>query len=171
MKNKILQRGFTLIEIIVSVGLFTIVMTLASGAYLLMIGINRQAQAVATGINNLSFALETMTYNIRTGNNYTCASSPCSTFSFHNSYGQPVSYSLSGTSIHETRAGTESALIDPSVAISSLAFYTSGALTVQDNDYQQARVTIIISGTVSSGHGESAPFTIETGATMRGSDL
>ena len=53
-------------------GLFSLVMLLASGAYLVMIGISRQTQSVATGINNLSFALEAMTRTIRTGTNYSC---------------------------------------------------------------------------------------------------
>ncbi|MEK7114077.1 MAG: hypothetical protein AAB850_00815, partial [Patescibacteria group bacterium] len=62
-----------------------------------------------------------------------------------------------------------SVLTDPSVAVSSLMFYAFG--TGKPPDYQQSRVTIIVSGTVSSGPGKTQPFTVETGATMRGSDL
>ena len=65
-----LVSGYTLVELIVAVGLFALVMLLAAGAYLMMIGVNRQAQGIATGIDNLSFALETMTRSIRTGTNY-----------------------------------------------------------------------------------------------------
>ena len=54
-------RGYTLIELMVAVGLFAIVMMLASGAYLVMIGVSRQTQGIATGVDNLAFALETMT--------------------------------------------------------------------------------------------------------------
>ncbi|MFA6969108.1 MAG: prepilin-type N-terminal cleavage/methylation domain-containing protein, partial [Candidatus Paceibacterota bacterium] len=91
------SRGYTLIELIIAVGLFALVMLLASGAYIMMIGLSRQAQGIATGINNLSFALETMTRDIRTGTNYNCGglgdcSSGASVFSFKNESGVTVSY-------------------------------------------------------------------------------
>lgn len=179
MKNKTLPSGFTLIEIIVAVGLFTVVMTLASGAYLVIINANRQAQSVATGINNLSFALETMTRNIRTGTNYGCpiSGSDCpnggNSFQFTNSDGVLVTYSRSATfAIQETKAAAVRALTDPSVNISSLWFYVAGTATRASGDYRQPRVTIVVSGTVSSGSGRPPEsFTIQTGATMRGSDI
>lgn len=170
-------RGFSLVEIIVAVGLFTVIMALASGAYLLMISVNRQTQALAIGINNLSFALETMTYNIRTGSNYNCAGSgDCSggtSFSFTNAYTVSVEYSLSGEgTIQETKNGTTvNDLTDSSVNVTSLKFYTTGTQNARQGDYTQARVTIIVSGTVSSGPGKTESFTVQSGATMRGSDL
>ncbi len=165
------RRGYTLIELIIAVGLFALIMLLASGAYLLMIGLNRQAQATATGINNLSFALEAMTRDIRTGTGYDCggqSSCQVSSFSFNNESGTAVRYDLSGAALRKTIAAAPSFLTDPSVTISSLTFYVNGA-TKSDN--QQPRVTIIVSGTVSSGPGKTQPFTVETGATMRGTDL
>lgn len=169
MKNK---RGYTLVELIVAVGLFALIMMLASGAYLVMIGINRHVQGVATGIDNLSFALEEMTRTIRTGTNYSCNNNgPCpnggTNFSVTNANGVAINYALSGGII--TRNGI--ALTDPSVTVSSLMFYAFGTGTARQGDYQQARVTIIASGTVSSGPGKTEAFTIETGATMRGSDI
>ena len=168
MKNK---RGYTLVELIVAVGLFAFIMMLASGAYLVMIGINRQVQGIATGIDNLAFALETMTRTVRTGTSYSCNSSgDCSNgdsdFSVVDSSGNTVDYALSGGVI--TQNGV--ALTDPSVTVSSLMFYASGT-GKPTSDYLQSRVTIIVSGTVSSGPGKTEPFTVETGATMRGSDI
>ncbi len=163
------SRGFTLVELIVSVGLFALIMTLVAGAYLIMIGINRQVQASATGINNLSFALEDMTRSIRTGTGYSGAEG--STFSFTNANGQPVTYSIAGSAIQETKSGVTSVLNDLSVTVTSLMFYPVGTDNISLGDYQQARVTIIVSGTVSSGPGKTESFTIQTGATMRGSDI
>lgn len=180
--KNMMQRGFTLIELIVAVGLFAVVMTLASGAYLLMINVNRQTQSITTGINNLSFALQTMTYKIRTGTAYNCATlGDCNagiSFSFRSSEGPIVTYtrvvdSNGNGKIQETTGATVNDLTDPSVNISSLTFYASGTKSEQGNDLQhmQPRVTIIIKGTVPSGPVTSEPFTVETGATMRGSDL
>ena len=168
MKNK---RGYTLIELIIAVGLFALIMMLASGAYLVMIGINRQVQSIATGIDNLAFALETMTRTIRTGTSYSCNNSgDCNsggtTFSVRNSSGVTTSYTLSGGVI--TQDGI--ALTDSSVNVSSLTFYASGT-GKPPGDYLQSRVTITVSGTVPSGPGRTEPFNVETSATMRGSDL
>jgi len=64
-------------------------------------------------------------------------------------------------------------LTDPSsVTISSLMFYVSGTGTyTATGDINQPHVTIIVSGTVSAGPGKSQAFSVETGATMRGTDL
>lgn len=173
------DKGFTLVELIVAVGLFTLVMTLASGAYLLMIGINRQAQSIAVGINDLSFVIETMTYNIRTGTTYNCGGvgdcpNGLSSFSFINAKGDSVTYSYnsSNSSIEETiNSGAPTTLTDPLVKISSLMFYAVGTAKLSAGDTEQSRVTLIISGAVSSGPGKTENFTVESAATMRGSDL
>jgi prepilin-type N-terminal cleavage/methylation domain-containing protein len=169
MKNS--RRGYTLIELVVAVGLFAFVMMLASGAYLMMIAINRQAQGLATGVDNIAFALETMTRTIRTGAHYSCnnggnCSNGGTTFSVINVNGTTMNYALSGGAI--TQNG--SPLTDPSVNITSLTFYAFGTQTAP-TDYQQARTIIIASGSISTGPGKSASFTIETGATMRGTDI
>ncbi len=174
--RKVVQNGFSLVELIVATGLFTLVMTLAAGAYLLMINANRNAQAVATGINSLSFALETMTYSIRTGRNYNCPGASCQNFAFTNATNQAVSYNLlilpnGQGKIQETRAGVTSDLTDTSVNVSSLRFYAVGTAGPLAGDYQQARVTIVVSGAVSSGPGRTENFNVEAGATMRISDL
>jgi hypothetical protein len=164
------------VELIVAVGLFALVMVLSSGAYLMMISVSRRAQGIATGIDNLSFAIETMMRSIRTGTEYSCGSSlnlgDCalggSSFTFKNSSGTTVTYSLSSGSLQENVGGTASTLTDPSVSVSALTFYAAGTA---HGDNQQSRVTMTVSGTVTYAPGRTEPFTIETGATMRGSDL
>lgn len=181
IKHRPSSGGYTLIELIVAVGLFALIMVLASGAYLMMIGLNRQAQGLASGIDNLSFALETMTRNIRTGSGYTCPSgaSNCTidatsggAFSFMNENQFPVSYSLSGSALQQIVGSTQSLLTDPSVTITSLKFYVVGTKPASAGDLQQARVTVVLSGMVSSSANKKPQyFTVETGATMRGSDI
>jgi prepilin-type N-terminal cleavage/methylation domain-containing protein len=169
--------GYTLIEMMVAVGLFAIIMMLSSGAYLIMIGSNQRAQAMATGIDNLSFALETMTRNIRMGSSYNCGGIgdcvvPASSFSFKNESGVTVSYFLSGTTLQETVGSVTSSLTDASVTITSLSFFADGTRTLAQGDQQQAHVTMTVSGTVPTGIGKPPQaFTVETGATMRGTDI
>lgn len=68
------QRGFTLIELIVSLGLFAVVVTTAVGALLILVSTNNQLQDEQAIMSNLSFALDSMVREIRTGTNYYCDS-------------------------------------------------------------------------------------------------
>jgi len=74
------QSGFTLIEIIVSLALFSVVITIAVGALLILIASNRQLQNEQSVLSNLSFALDSMTREIRTGSNYYCAANDSASF-------------------------------------------------------------------------------------------
>jgi prepilin-type N-terminal cleavage/methylation domain-containing protein len=66
------QKGFTLVELIVAVGLFTVVMFISTGALLSIVNLNKKAQAQQSVINNLSSTMESMVRNIRTGTSYHC---------------------------------------------------------------------------------------------------
>lgn len=67
------QKGFTLIEIIVSLAIFTIVAVVAVGAFLKILDANKKSQTLKTAINNVNFALESITREMRVGDNYVCA--------------------------------------------------------------------------------------------------
>lgn len=66
------QAGFTLVEMIVAVALFAVVMVVAVGALLSLIGANRKAQALQSVMNNLNVALDGMVRNVRMGTDYHC---------------------------------------------------------------------------------------------------
>ncbi len=163
------NRGYTLVELIVAVGLFAFIMVLASGAYLMMIDLNRRTQGTTTGINNLSFALETMTRTIRTGTNYSCNNSgDCTNGGSLFSVTDPNNTTMSYTAVNGVITQNGVALTDPTVQVSSLVFYASGTTA---GDGAQPHVLIVVNGTVTYAAGKTETFAIETGATMRGSDL
>lgn len=68
------QRGFTLIEMIVSVALFAVVMLVSVGALLSLVDANRKAQGLQSVMNNLNVAVDGMVRAIRMGSNYHCGS-------------------------------------------------------------------------------------------------
>lgn len=78
MRNKLKQtnkqNGFTLIEMIVSLAIFAVVVTTAVGALLAVVATNRQLQSEQSIMTNLTFALDSMTREMRTGFSYYCAS-------------------------------------------------------------------------------------------------
>lgn len=74
MRIPLYSAGFTLIEMIVSLGVFSIVVTTAIGAMFVVLSTNQQLQSEQNVMTNLGFALDGMTREIRTGFNYYCAS-------------------------------------------------------------------------------------------------
>ncbi len=64
------SRGFTLVELMVAVSLFAIVMVISMGAILTVVDGNKKNQTMQVAINNLNFAVESMTRSIKTGYNY-----------------------------------------------------------------------------------------------------
>lgn len=73
MRKKITnKKGFTLVEVIVAVGIFSIVMTIALGAIISIVGANKKAQALHNVINNLNLAVESMVRDMRMGYDYEC---------------------------------------------------------------------------------------------------
>jgi prepilin-type N-terminal cleavage/methylation domain-containing protein len=69
MKN----RGFTLVEMMVAIAVFSIVMTVALGALINVIDANKKAQMIKTAVNNVNFALESISKDMRMGTDYNCA--------------------------------------------------------------------------------------------------
>jgi prepilin-type N-terminal cleavage/methylation domain-containing protein len=74
MKNNklIKQKGFTLIELMVSLAIFSIVVIAGLGAMLAISDANRRVQKTRAVMDNLSLAMESMSRNLRLGSNYIC---------------------------------------------------------------------------------------------------
>lgn len=68
------EKGFTLIEMIVAVGLFSVVMLVCTVTLLALVGANRKAHALQSVMNNFSIALDGMVRSIRMGSDYHCGS-------------------------------------------------------------------------------------------------
>ena len=66
------RGGFTLVEMMVAIAVFSIVMTVAMSALLNVIDANNKARSIKTAINNISFALEGISKDMRMGTDYAC---------------------------------------------------------------------------------------------------
>ena len=71
-EHSVRARGFTLVELMVSLTIFSIVMMVSTGTLLVLIDVNAKAQALYSATSNLSFALDSMTREMRTGYHYYC---------------------------------------------------------------------------------------------------
>jgi len=184
-------RGYSLLELIVSLGLFSMVMLIVTGAYLTLISLDRQARAGNQLAASLSFAMDSMARGIRTGQEYACnantSSRNCTTgssctagggncFSYVDSEsGETVIYRLkTDGSIGQCTGGscsdgTAVSLTDPRIDIEQLRFYVRGvgASGASGDALLQPYVTIVVKGSLETDAGESTGFTIQTGATQR----
>lgn len=70
--KRLTQRGFSIIEMLVATALFSVVMVMAVSALLTVIDGNRKAQALKSVMNNLNFAIESMSRTMRVGIHYRC---------------------------------------------------------------------------------------------------
>ncbi len=73
------KKGFTLVEMIVSLAVFMVVAVIAVGALLKITDANRKSQALKTAINNINYALDAMSREMRTGKNMVLYTNPLGT--------------------------------------------------------------------------------------------
>lgn len=138
------QQGFTLIEIIVAIGIFTAVITMALATFLNISNIQRKAGALRATNDNLNFALEVMSREIRSGKDYCDSLCSASSFNFTNSQDETIVYKLNNFSIERSVNGeTFLSLTSPEIKIDNLTFIVMGESA---GDKKQPRVTIILNG-------------------------
>lgn len=72
LNNKKTSSGFTLIEVMISIGLFTVIMIVGITSVLGVNNTYRKTRSMRAAIDNLSFVMEDMARNIRLGSYYRC---------------------------------------------------------------------------------------------------
>lgn len=66
------SKGFTLIETLVSLALFSVVLVIAGGTVVSVIDINKRNQAISSVVNNLNYSIDSMVRDVKTGYLYKC---------------------------------------------------------------------------------------------------
>lgn len=182
-------RGFTLVEMIVAVGLFATVMLISITALLSVVDANRKAQALQSVINNLNIAVDGMVRSLREGTDYRCNSATpsnpnCPTGGesiYFESHGGRTSnpnddwvyrYDPSTKRIYKSEDGNPAhgiAITAPEVTIDSVTFYVIGATR---SDTIQPKVLIVIKGTAGSTKTRTkTTFHIQSTAVQRVLDI
>lgn len=192
------QSGFSLIELMVSLTLFSVVMTVSVGTLLVLVDANAKAQAITSAMTNLTFAIDSMTRNIRTGKNYYCTSANSSVFNgalpddsdlrdctsastaivFTPGLATStrVAYRINNERVEQRveRNGVIGSWVpitsdQPPVAVTvdTLKFIVEGVENTTSSDFNQPRVTFLISGSVENGLDEPTPFEVQSRVTQR----
>jgi len=172
-------RGYTLIELIVSVAIFSIIMLLATSAYLSLINYSRYARAESILMTNLAYAVDEMSRSIRTGTLYQCnGGGDCSggtSFTFRDDTNTTITYVKDGGALircvnHSVgcSASTGTAVTDPAITLSSLLFYVRGTGA---GDSNQPTVLMTLKGQAAVQQSAPVSFSFQTSATERLIDL
>ena len=178
-----MKKGFTLIEILVSVAIFSFVVLIAVGSIISILDANRKAQSLSTIVNNLNIAFESMIRDMRTGSNYSLDNAH--SLSFKDKDGKDVTYCLgsscppsstySGTatsSIIKTTTNSNNApsslgsITGPEVVIDSMTFTVKGNNVGGTGDLLPPIVLLHITGH-SGANKTQSNFNIQTVITER----
>ena len=182
------QGGFTLVELLVALTLFIIVVLAAITSLYAVNNASRKVNAMRGVLDNLNFAMESMSRTIRTGTTIVCGgsgnpagvthncpfpgSTPASSLSLHSTLGreQDIEYRLNTTThqlekkIYGTDGTNWLALTAPEINVQGLYFYVNGA---DQADLAQPSVMILMQGVATASTGDTAPFTLQTYISQR----
>lgn len=191
LHNKLQKnRGFTLIELMVATTIFTIVMLMGVGSLVTTSNAAKASQKLRIAVDNVNFAMESMTRELRMGTYYECANSvnlsvkpsdgtDCSNggviaFTPQQTNGAPIriAYKLysrgNGTSSLqrcETNVTPCPEVVSSDVDIKKLEFYVKGSKL---SDKIQPSVEILVQGVVNVGIG--TPFVLQSMASQRSAE-
>lgn len=196
-KQFLSPRGFTLVELLVTLALFTMVITLAVGALFSAQAINSKLQQTQVILDGVNLATELIARDVRYGSSFYCSngtSSPVASLprlscsegntvllfkpaiplSASNSLNDRVAYYLANGALFKQEYPEGNAASSPlqittsDVTITSLTFRVIGAEAVPA-DYNQPIVTISIAGVTRPAKQGVEPvhFTLQTSSTSR----
>ncbi len=195
MKNKLKNKrrfthtprflvcGFTLVEMLVAVALFTVIASFSIGAVLSIFDANRRARSSKTVVDNLNLSIENMARTVRFGNNYYCGiSSNFSSVKDCAVGGTSLSITFEGNRIIYKWDGGEDDPIErsinggssytditsPETVIEYLKFYVFG--TDSSPDTNQPYVIAVIEGYSGNKSTAQSRFSIQTLMSQRALD-
>lgn len=181
-KNKGFMSGFTLIELMVATTIFTIVMLVGVGSLVTSSNAAKSAQKLQIAVDNVNFAMESMTREIRMGTYYFSGNGTFSlggpttsgdgsgngiAFTPQQIPAAParVAYVLNGGKIQRVVGGIYTDITSPEVTIQGIIFNVRGSSLM---DKIQPSVKILIKGVVNVGVG--TPFALQTMASQRSAE-
>lgn len=187
------QGGFTLIELMVSLMIFIVVVLAAVGSLYTVNSASRKVQSMRSVLDNLNFAIESISRTVRTSNAVVCGGSlnlsgdpNCPFVSQAQNSMLLVDSTVGVAELVEYRLGYYSngngtiqkrvqesgiwtnwiSLTAPEINITNLSFYVDGASSL---DGKQTMVQVFVQGVATAG-GTASPFAIQTYVSERASE-
>ena len=162
-------NGFTLIEMLVAVALFSIVLMIAMGSIMTIVDVNRKSQSLTTVMNDLNFSLENMTRTITTGKlispDDVDGSDDFESITVENQDEDEITFAWEDTTKTITRKKNDEpayAFTSEQINIDALRFRV-----FSDDNNKQPRILIMVKGTAETSKTISSSFIIQTTASQR----
>ncbi len=187
------EKGFTILEVMIAMTIFTVVVTIGIGSVLTAINQHYSTQNTRTVMDSLNYSMEDMARNIRLGFNIRCGASPLvdssgmvvplscplasdahNIVTFNAQDGSVLSYAISTPSsgvsqILKQKGSSAVEIVTPpevKMDFADSGFTVRGA---EPGDGAQPSVIIRLSGTITY-KGIDSKFAIETAVTPRALD-
>ena len=168
------RNGFTLVELLVAIGLFSVTVAIAAGGFVSALRTERQTAALVSANSNVSLAIEQMARELRTGFDFCVNGQSCpdpSVLSFKNVTSQVVTYCLNSGAIWRGGAGTCAGsgfqkITADDVNVQFLKFIPVGSNAPGSCDNLQPRVTIAL-GVSAKELGVQGSVNLQTTASVR----
>jgi prepilin-type N-terminal cleavage/methylation domain-containing protein len=195
MKKNFLQQGFTLIEVLVSLALFTIIVVAAVGSLYTINQASVNVNNMRSTLDNLNFATESMSRTIRTGSDIVCggtdnlnpASPNCPFGSSSTAAGHKISFTstLAGSEgelqyqwVNDQNGNGEIQKCDvQNDTLLNCVSITSPEIDIQHlyfyvdgadpADMKQPSVIMLLQGVANASNNQTAPFAIQTYVSQR----
>ncbi len=183
------QKGFTLIELMIATTLFTIVMMMGIGSLVVSSNFAKASQKLRIAVDNVNFAMESMTRELRTGTHYYCnttytmnndnlvgdctagtviafnpQTAPPYRIAYYRTLRGDGTYTLERCEF--TTANICSDVVSKEVDVQMLKFYVTGSLLA---DKIQPSVKILIKGVVTV-KGVATPFALQSMSSQRSTE-
>lgn len=179
------SQGFTIIETMIAMTIFLIVIMVGTTAILNAYTVGNKSKGMRSIMDNLSFVMEEMSRNIKTGYDYKCvpngnslplddnpeSGDDCGALIFKNSEGDVWTYYIeSDNKLYKTTPDfTGDPLLPDGVTITQGGFSVLGA-EPPPGDSQQPFVIIKLAGTITYRK-TTTPFSLQTAVSQRTNDL
>ncbi len=167
------NKGFTLIELIVSISIFLTIMTVSMGSIVGVFDANRKSRTLRAAITNLNLAVESMSKEMRFGHTYACTppAGDCpggdTQMGFTDSENRQVFYRFNNGVIEKSvNGGNYIGVTAPEVIIDDLTFYVLNSQPISTGDTNQPKVLIKIQSHAGTGRTQTN-FTLQTLVSQR----
>lgn len=164
------RAGFTFVELLVAIALFSIVVSIAVGGFVQALRTQRRVIALISANSNASLAIEQMAREIRTGTGFACvgAVNTCEEMKFTNADNQEVTYRrselsgpASGGILERGIAGSFDRMTAENIDITYLSF------TLLTSASYPERITIALGVSVKTPGIEGGVTNIQTTVSAR----
>jgi len=181
MQKTSTKKGFTLIELMVSISIFSIIMVMSMGAVVSILEANRKSRSLKSSMNNLNLVIETISRNVKFGTNWICGAGTSSAncvdgteisfddrFTLVDTSGQPilqrVSYRLNDAQIErKIDVGIYESITSKEIEITDFKFTVDGIGPDQAQPFATVRVRGVVGGTKAS----KTEFDLQTAMSQR----